>query len=580
MDVLRGQAVIELYNQGKDAWNQWVNKNINYQITFLYTNFEGIESLDFSGFIFPEGGLVLSSDTLEEAFKVGGISSEDKIYKVKEVEPVCARYKRTGSIHLFLLADISNIKMNFAGAIFCGDIFADYLSFTELNFNSAVFHRGVHFKECTFKDKTIFSNVSFGGDTDFYGSHFVKGIYFIKSKFQGSHNLFRDSIFECGVNFYKASFTCSIEKDKYAGESGAVSVSYIMLGDDICNFERVKINGKVNFSQIKISGGRANFTKLNISGSGFLFAEGHFVETHLDFSDSIFDCYNVNFSKSYFKSNSKLNFEGVNLNIQNFFIQNSVFNLSDLCFDKVITKASLDLSNMTFLGNVSLKNIALAEDTELSLRGSIFEKSLDLSNNTFKFVPDLVNTKLNNQLSLSTLICAPRFITNYFIDKSVDKNDHEKLRRLKEIAELNHDHEKALYFFSLEQKCKRWAEHTNAISTVDCIYDLISRHGRSVKRPMVFLFLIWFLFSLFYCFLSPNSAEYSLKALASAALSMKYSLPLLIGVSDEFSLVKRFVLGSENTKLVFTLLISIQFILSAIGWFLLLLGIRNVFRIK
>ena len=69
--VLAGQDAIDLWRQGRDAWNAWIAKNPEADINFSGVDFSKYGDVSFAGFRFPEGKKNFS----ETVFSDGNVSS-------------------------------------------------------------------------------------------------------------------------------------------------------------------------------------------------------------------------------------------------------------------------------------------------------------------------------------------------------------------------------------------------------------------------------------------------------------------------------------------------------------------------
>ena len=68
--VLAGQDAIDLWRQGRDAWNAWIAKNPEADINFSGVDFSKYGDVSFAGFRFPEG----KKDFFETIFGDGDVS--------------------------------------------------------------------------------------------------------------------------------------------------------------------------------------------------------------------------------------------------------------------------------------------------------------------------------------------------------------------------------------------------------------------------------------------------------------------------------------------------------------------------
>jgi len=156
-----------------------------------------------------------------------------------------------------------------------------------------------------------------------------------------------------------------------------------------------------------------------------------------------------------------------------------------------------DFSDATFLGRANFANLVNVKAvTLLSFRHASFEGAFTLgSKEMFSCVPDLVGTKTSHHTSLAELKCASNTATHKKIFKrSVEEDDAERFRRLKELAEQNRDFEKALDFRVEEMRAARWHNnHGFATALVEGLFWLASDYGRSLARPLYGLIGLWLL---------------------------------------------------------------------------------------
>ena len=168
--------------------------------------------------------------------------------------------------------------------------------------------------------------------------------------------------------------------------------------------------------------------------------------------------------------------------------------------------------------------------TSFSFRYATFDGPLEIStdnHDAFSCVPDLTNTKTSHHVSLEGLDCIlqlkdSRYILKYiqvrkclpaFFKKdgdwlrqktAVNKEDAERLRRLKELAENNKDHNKALDFHIMEMQASREFEHSRIwplplLVNTEFWFDKLGDYGRNFKQPFSILVFLWVVFSWLYC---------------------------------------------------------------------------------
>jgi uncharacterized protein YjbI with pentapeptide repeats len=368
-------------------------------------------------------------------------------------------------------------------------------------------------------------------DVSFYGIHFPtqpknESINFDKFQFPDGEVNFSGATFSNGdVDFGGAIFG-----DGHVYFSGAkfgdgdVNFSGVTFGDGNVSFHRATFGeGDVYFSGAKFGDGDVNF-------SGATFSNGH-----VDFTRAIFGDGHVIFESAFF---------GGQLSIQG-------------C-DKTDSIQSFSFKNCQF------KNAVILEDLDLSC------------------VLDLTNTSLQNQISLEGLACKLKRkrggTWSEIANVACDKNDIARFRRLKEVCENNKDHELALVFHANEMRAKRWHKTRWLASWADMAYSLLSDYGQSVSRPLMSLFITWFIFAGAYASIAKNFLwDSCYQWLQMIGFSIVHSMPLLpIGRSVRKAAFEVYFVDFQSYVFVF---MTVQSLVSLLLIFLVGLGLRNRFRI-
>ncbi|MBQ4877796.1 hypothetical protein J8M21_11310 [Pseudoalteromonas luteoviolacea] len=196
--ILDGKAAIDLWLQGVDAWNQWVEENPVADVIFEGVDFSQYDEVSFMNYIFPKGYVNFSRAQFGEG---------------------CIDF--TG-------AQFGEGDFNFSGALFGkGDINFSGTQFGkgDVNFSGTQFGKGnVNFSGTKFgKGDVNFSGSQFDkGDAIFAGAHFVESkVYFGSIKLSGQFNFwdvigtekisslsFKFSTFEGPVCLDKNNFNC------------------------------------------------------------------------------------------------------------------------------------------------------------------------------------------------------------------------------------------------------------------------------------------------------------------------------------------------------------------------------------
>lgn len=264
-------------------------------------------------------------------------------------------------------------------------------------------------------------------------------------------------------------------------------------------------------------------------------------------------------------------------------------------FYKTIFKGLAVFNRATFKGTFSF--IDIEEQSYFLFRKTIFH-----------LVPDFSQTHFTE---------APQFDdADFSIAKSHNQSKNEsdlssRWRALKRLAIQGHDHERELFFLAEEIKSQRGIQDKALPHPIDYInnnkndvlwpggarywlgylYEYLSDFGRSVMRPIFWLLLLGFMFQFFYLKypIDPKPQEPILCNQSEAAtyLSVRSALPFLPATSYSENLSRSYTClygknndGKENIPNAIVFLSIFQTMLSSILIFLILLALRNHFRIK
>jgi len=464
--ILKGQEAIDLWLQGKDAWNAWVEKHPIADVSFTEVDFSEERektktgTISFDGFIFPEGNVY-----------------------------------------------------------FVGSQFGD--------------------------GKVTFSNTQFGdGDVSFRASQFGKGdVLFKEVQFGIGSITFADVQFDTGtLNFETNNFShgnIDFRSLKFGNVDVILFNSQFGIGE--ISFESAQFGGGcVAFIYIQFNDGNINFDSTKFGGDFYI-------------KDSVFGVGDITFSGAKFKE--KANFMGV------FF-----------------GTGKCDFQNTKFIDDLRFSNVKQIENvTQFNFRYASFERSVFLPETQFNCVLDLTNTKFSNQITLHKLECTLKRKAKYWwsgwFKKAIDPEDAARFRRLKEIAENNKDHERALAFHADEKRAKRWYEYGLLASLLDGVYSFVSNYGQSILRPTLGLILTIALFTSIHIY---NTEGYQI--LNAFEFTLANSLPFL-GSAKAIASESMKNLYTENIPSWVNISTFIQGGITFILLFFIGLGLRNRFRI-
>ncbi|MBO6807682.1 hypothetical protein [Thalassospira sp.] len=526
---LGGAAAIELWQKGKYEWNTWITNNPGRTVDFSGCDFSNVgdpsEDISFSDYYFGTGDV---------SFK--GVKFGDR-----DVD--------------FSGTNFGDGEINFEGAKF-GD--------GQCNFERTIFGTGeVNFsKTCFGNGRTNFSYANFGtGDLIFTEASFGKGEFlFIEANFRQSSTYFNALKCEAGlVTFVSAKFSyASFAKTDFSKS-------------DIAFFDAEFVDGAADFLETQFGNGNVNFNNAKFINSHILFYRSHFG-----------DCA-INLSRCQFEDAEALFIE------TNF--GDCTLRLEQAKFTALVFKPS-SFKRLAING----QNLSARKQVEIllphnagavggfDLRGATFEGPLYLSG-TMETIPDLRATNSSHHVELSGLIVKLNrerklgSLLGKLSATATNPEDAARLRRLKEIAETNKDHQAALRFSADENRARRWLETPWLSSLLDLVFSGFSNYGQSILRPFCWLIFFFCSFTSLYRLNSTLRPFESLPAwLHSALLSASNSLPFLPqSRSIRDGALK--LLYSSPTNASIDILVTLQGALSFIFLFLIGLGLRNRFRL-
>ncbi|GAW85494.1 conserved hypothetical protein [Bathymodiolus platifrons methanotrophic gill symbiont] len=336
------------------------------------------------------------------------------------------------------------------------------------------------------------------------------------------------------------------------------------FGEGNVNFDKVKFKSFVRFKYTEFGKGVVSFHEAifckNVNFDFAKFGEGDVYFLGTEFRESLFFMMadfgegGVYFTEAKFRG-AGVHFNGTKFGQGRLFFKEAEFENSDMMFEYC-----------EFKGDVSFRSLKGSDKLNgLSFRNSIFNKSLDISDNSFNCIPNLSNTKLTNQVSLD------RMKVNH--PNTYKKGDGESLCRLKEIAEDNKSYQQALDIHVMEMRAKRCECESKPSRILDCFFDKLCVYGQSISRPTICLLVSIAVSWGFYGYCSNLNMENSF------LYSLSQALPFVSAgrTSENYNFNKLFTCGTVQEWMYFFSLI--QGLFSFVFLFLIGLGLRNRFRL-
>lgn len=483
---------LALYEQGKEAWNEWANE------------------------------MLVKKTKLEEDGKL-------------QIDPM--RQEDADQITKDWIA-VSSV--DFSGHVFEGDAeFSDFIFPYDASFKKATFGKRAGFNNVKFSGRAMFHDVKFGVSAEFTSATFGGWTWFENATFDWAW--FGETTFGGWTWFENATFN-------YAHFDDSIFSSYASFDDSIFNRD-------------------TGFYRATFGGDWTTFSRATF-------------CDSAGFSNVKFIGNAlfnQVNFEGTT-------------HFEKTIFEKV---ASFD--------GISGKGF-------FSFQGSEFHLVPYFNQAHFKEAPQFDDSDFNKAK------------TGWKWIRSTDtsSNTTSNWRSLKRLAIQGHDHNRELSFFAEEIKSRRGKQDKafphpfNLVAAhgkiwpggtrywFGLLYELFSNFGRSIWRPLTWWLVSIFLFSFFYlgqhkATYDQNSTNTQLTCLnrsqdnpATAARFLSIYNGLIIagfGRSEKLSQSYACLYGGGQDQPVtmpdkVVCAGIIQSIFSTVMIFLLLLALRNKFKIK
>ncbi|QZO12233.1 pentapeptide repeat-containing protein [Pseudoalteromonas piscicida] len=485
--TLEGDAALDLWLKGKDAWNEWIDKH-------------SISDISFKGVRF-------SYKSLE-----GKLSNNRVVNKDSELD----------------IIDFSGFKFHnvtFSGAHFHGKVdFSSAQFLGSADFSKARFSVAI-FSNSTFKDLANFTKASFFEKAEFSNVNFNSHVHCEGVLFQGSLSFDHSKV--CGNAIFIGS--------KINGDCTLLSTTFHLL----FAFNGVKVDGIAVFS-LATFGGSAMFNNATFNNASY-FSGATFKEL-------------AYYSASIFQGD-------VEFNDCNFYGK------------------SLNFKKCQFHETIDFQPKEAANLNHISFEGASFSKQLTISGH-YNCIPDLRQTKTSHHIDLSllTIKLNRHFLKNTGMEAAVNQEDADRLCRLKEIAESNKNHERALAFYADELRAKRWHTFNPWQSILDGLYSLTSNYGQSIMRPCMYLLASVFIFASATLSQTKQSSYDITQMKAALTISVATATPFL-AISKEARTKSTEELFNKELPDNYYLYSYIHSGSSFVFMFLIGLGLRNRFRI-
>jgi|GEM_PF-5224761 len=196
-----------------------------------------------------------------------------------------------------------------------------------------------------------------------------------------------------------------------------------------------------------------------------------------------------------------------------------------------------------------------------------------------KILPDLRGSRFEIPVVVSDFKYDEKNIIEWIEAEQYLPQNTSRFRVLKDFAQQNNDHLTALKYFSYEMKSEEKTK--DQFSFISLSYRLLSNYGRSVVRPLISLLLIiGFFLIVNFSIIEGNDSNCNTRFNSILIITINNSIPFNLAFDKPTIDCAHMVYGTgERRPLSYQVLDLAQKILSYLVWFLLVLSLRNRFKI-
>ena len=436
------------------------------------------------------------------------------------------------------------------------DIFNQYIAeqtakpkrfFCPLDFENYIFDDKIRFKNHLFPTEASFRNSEFTNSVDFESAQFLRTTCFQGAQFSNV-TIFQSAQFSNLADFQSAQFSnlADFQSAQFSNLADFQSAQFSSLADfkdtrflSMADFKAAEFSFVADFQTAQFSK-QANFQHTQfLSVADFQSAR---------FSDL------ADFKSAQFSSRARFN--SVEFAFKADF-QNAQFS-ERANFIKATFKRTIDFSNAQF------------------------KAKTDFTGTTFEcYVPEFYEVALHQNTIFDNAIWPD---SSNIQDERILSSNQSPYNQL--VLEMNRQlrHELELYFFAKELETKRyihWHRKQFASWLLNCLYYAASKYGRSIRRPIILIFISFMISLIFNCI---NYFDDAISKSSNFETVLRYTfLDFLPGGP---LLQQRAVAGLfEATELHppplwLDMVNSFASVAILAGFFLLGLGLRNRFRIR
>lgn len=344
----------------------------------------------------------------------------------------------------------------------------------------------------------------------------------------------------------------------------------------------------IRFDRYEFADGPKDFSGYRFPCSvwfnGTNFRRGYVSFNNADFADGIVSFKRAGFDKGDVSFNNATFGEGY------LYLNRAIFGDGDVwLYNSIFISTNVCASDVVVTGDLYVRaNFPKAVD----LRRLHVHGTANFSNCKFKHVPNFRDAKFDRPPEVADMqVSRPKL--EGWTSRAVDEEDAAKFRKLKAMALAANDHEKDGEFFASEMLAKRGTETTDVFGLMfNSLYWWLSDFGQSIVLPILWGIASYFAFA-GACFCQVgNVLPWADRLCFAASFSFRNLFPL-------FNSLFRFApmpekhdpwyqntydgLYNTHTATDIDRLLALGFVESVIGTvllFLLLLALRNKFRLK
>ena len=439
MVAVKQHETRELFQQGRDAWNNWADRMLAERAELEASNDELREWHDRAKVQFREGDLVHGSDL--SGFVFPGQADFQGLRLISPISMEGTEFHGTAK---------------FAGTIFRSNVtFARTTFHDEAHFKRAKFSGYTDLRNCTFAGRATFDEMEVDGPANFTRCQFDQGADFRNTKFD-------DVIFNSAVSSHPMDFGgCEFRQD-------ADFLSVRFAGAE---FPSTRFRGNARFTS-------SEFMEAALFTRSKFFGDADF--DNANFSDL------VEFDVSTFQSVASF----INSVFQSDLIFVSTVFKSDASFHHAQFYGSANFSRCRFLGSTSFFSCRI--NSYISFEAIRAESSFDLANARCRKVPNFIQAHFPEASRLDDI----EVPTVTDIAKGTrEQRLHltARYRALKRLAIQGHDHDRELQFFADEMR-SQLDERWKLKSVLIALYGHFSDFGRSILRPAAWWSVLFLLF--------------------------------------------------------------------------------------